>query len=85
MQNGFIAVAKKGNANFKAVLPSKNCRLYFMFDEEFNRATIQELITKRKAVKMTAYDLYKLVLEEQEFVKSLEAYKNLKFKGELSV
>ncbi|MBC8059694.1 MAG: hypothetical protein H7Y18_03420 [Clostridiaceae bacterium] len=85
MTNGFLAIATKGQFPTKLVLPSKNCRLYFMFGEEFKKTTIDELILKRKAIKITALNLYRIILEEKEFIKSIKAYDKFKFKGHQAV
>lgn len=77
-KNNYFAISKKGENNFKAIAPSTNLRLYFMFGNEFNKATIQELITKRKAIKVTGYNFYKMMLEEKKFNESLEKYKKYK-------
>lgn len=71
-----LGIKKKGDNKITYVAPSKNVRLYFMFDQEFDKSTIQELISKRKAIKITGYDLYKLILEEKVFMDALENYKN---------
>lgn len=72
---GFLAISKKGENNYKCVAPNKKQRLYFMFGNEFNKETVQELIRERKVIKVTAYQLYKMLLKEEIFNSTLERYK----------
>ena len=85
MKNGFLTVTKKGEFPTKFVLPSKNCRLYFMFNEIFNKTTIGGLVKGRKVIKITALDLYKEVLDETKFNSCIEAFKVFKFEGNRAV
>lgn len=77
--SGLLAMKKKSTNEVKVVLPSSNTTLYFIFDEEFKKDTVLELVRSRKIIKMTSMEIYKSILSLEEFKKSLDATLKLKF------
>lgn len=77
--SGFLAIKKKETEEVKVVLPSSDTTIYFMFNEEFNKATIAELVRARKVIKITSLELYRKILPLEQFKRGLDMTLKLKY------